>query len=611
MKPLVVWLFLSGLCLAFSLHAESNTEPSWAQVYKQRGGTVKAIWFESRPFIYRDVDGKMKGIEYELVEGFAAFIRKQYNVNLTVQWVEAKSFSDAYTAIGNQTENATFALSAFSITTKRDELVDFSPPYMSDISVLITSDNVPILSNVDALHEILPRLHAVTIRETTYEQELKRLRDDGHLDFKIDYIPSSENIMETIAARDSAFGFIDLPVYMMLFHEDPSIKVKRQNLLPLKREGYAIIYRENGDWRMPLEEYFRQPQFHTELEKIIARYIDLELYHFVERLAEQSSDETIMLLTKEKEIQYRDLLGKADIIVKETRLRKFLFSLTVLTLISLVVILTLYRKRNEQKEKIEAQGKILALKSNELEQRNQHLVALDEEKNNLIRILAHDLRTPINHIQGMAQIMLLERSNLTGEQHMFVEKIVDSSVRVNKMISHLLDIDALENERVKVFLDDVDLSALLQKVVHSFEKQAQQKEIVLGYTSTADKCIVKGEALYLFEVFENLISNAIKFSFPGNPVRVILSQESDFVTVAVKDHGPGLTPDDLQNLFKKYQRLSAKPTSGEPSVGLGLSIVKKYVELMNGTAWCESEPGKGATFFVKFPLVAATTDKDL
>jgi signal transduction histidine kinase len=607
LKSLVVWLLLSGLSLAFSLPSEGNTDPSWAQVYKQRQGVIKAIWFESRPFIYRDTDGKMKGIEYELVEGFAAFIRQEYNVNLKIEWIEGRSFSDTYAAISNKNPSATFGLSAFSITTKRDETVDFSPPYMSDISVLITSDNIPILSNVDALHEILPRLQAVTIRETTYEQELKRLRDDGRLGFTIDYIPSSENIMETIAARDSAFGFIDLPVYMMLFHEDPSIKVKRQNLLPLKREGYAIIYRENGDWRMPLEEYFQQPQFKGELEKIAARYIDLGLYHFVEQLAEQSRDETIMLLTKEKEIQYRDLLGKADIIVKETRMRKFLFSLTVFTLISLVVILTLYRKRNEQKEKIEAQGKVLAMKGNELEQQNQHLRALDEEKNNLIRILAHDLRMPINHIQGMAQIMLLEKSHLTAEQLVFVEKIVDSAVRVNKMISHLLDIDALENERIKVFLDDVELNGLLQKVVNSFEKQAQQKEIELSFDSAVQKCLIKGEALYLFEIFENLISNAIKFSFPGNPVAITISEESGFATVAVKDHGPGLTADDLQNLFKKYQRLSAKPTSGEPSVGLGLSIVKKYVELMSGTVWCESEPGQGATFIVKFPLITQAT----
>lgn len=583
------------------VRADNANDPSWAQVYKQHGGTVTAVWFESRPFIYRDTDGNMKGIEYELLEGFAAFVQREYNVELTIEWREGKSFSDTYAALHDQSQNSTFGVSAFSITAKRNEQVDFSPPYMSDISVLITSDNIPVLSNVDALYALLPKLNAVTIRETTYEQELKRLQNEGRLRFNIDYIPSEENIMLNIAARDSAFGLVDLPVYMMLFHEDPSIKITRQNLLPLKRHGYAIIYRENSDWRMPLEDYFNQPHFKASLKKIIARYIDVGLYEFVEQLAEQSSDETIMLLTKEKEIQYRDLLGKADIIMKETRLSKFLFALTIITLISLVVILSLYRKRNEQKRKIEAQGKILALKSEELEQRNQHLLALDEEKNNLIRILAHDLRAPVNHIQGMAQLVLLERSRLTGDQHMFVEKIVDSSVRVSKMISHLLDIDALENDRVKIFLEKIDITALIKKVVDSFEKQAQQKHTTLAFSASNDAVLVNGDALYLFEIFENLVSNAIKFSPLQSRVDVCVTVDDSSVTIAVKDSGPGLTADDQLLLFKKYQRLSAKPTNGEASVGLGLSIVKQYVELMKGEVWCDSEPGKGAAFFVRFP----------
>ena len=603
MKPSIVWLLIFGFsAIGKPAFAVDPTEPSWAEVYKLRKGSITAQWFESRPFIYRDTDGKMKGIEYELVEGFSKFLKTRYNVDLAVRWKEAASFSHAFNAITEKNSGPTFGLSAFSITQKRDEHVDFSPPYMSDISVLITSENIPAISNASALHALLPHLEAITIKETTYEQELLRLQFEGGLPFQITYIPSKENIMTTIAARDSAFGFIDLPVYMLLFHDDPSIKVRRQNVLPLKREGYAIIYRENADWRMPLEEYFQQPDFQKNLEKIIARYIDLELYHFVERLADQSQDENVMLLTKEKEIQYRDLVGKADIILKETRMRNFLVSLTVVTLVSLVVILTLYRKRNEQKEKIEAQGKTLELKSEELQRQNQHLLELDEEKNNLIRILAHDLRTPINHIQGMAQLMLLEKSSLTGEQHIFVEKIVDSSVRVNKMISHLLDIDALENNRVKIFVDTVDVVALVQKVINSFEKSAQQKQIQILFTTDCVQCFVKGEALYLFEIFENVLSNALKFSYQGNAVAVRIVKKDSNVIISFTDTGPGLTQDDLSNLFKKSQRLSAKPTNGEPSVGLGLSIVKKYVELMSGSVWCESKPAQGATFFIQFPV---------
>lgn len=581
--------------------AQSN--PSWQDVKRNRKGTIRAVWFESTPFIYADAAGKVQGIEYELVEGFRQFLLDRHGISLTIDWEEGQSFSDTYNAVRDG--QATFALSAFSITQKRNQEVDFSPPYMSDISVLITSDNVPIFPDNNSFYEIIPRLTAITIRETTYEQELLRFQNEAHLPFSIKYIPSSQNIMYTIAQADSAFGFIDLPVYMMLFNNNPSIKVKRQNILPIKREGYALAIPERSDWVIPLQEYFSQPDFRSKLEKIISAYVDIDLYHFVEGLAINSDDQAIQLLTKEKEIQYKDLVGKADIIVKETRARNFLIALMGVTLTSLVVIITLYRKRNEQKEKIEAQGKSIELKSRELEQRNQHLVTLDEEKNNLIRILAHDLRTPINHIQGLAQLVLLEKSALSGEQNMMVGKIVDSSVRLNKMITHLLDIDALENNRVKLFLEKIDLCSVLTKVVNSFERQAASKNITLHLQCTNDMSMIEADSLYLFEVFENLISNAIKFSPSGKAVEISLVQNEGNVRAVVKDHGPGMTAEDHLHLFRKYQRLSARPTAGETSVGLGLSIVKKYVELMNGRVWCESELNKGASFIVEFPLSAS------
>lgn len=609
-------LLLVSTCIALIANNAANgqaklTQPSWKTVLNKKKAAIDAVWFESTPFIYTTPEGELKGIEYELIEDFTKFVNEHYGVSINLNWTEAKSFSDAYAAVRGNETFATFSLSAFSITSRRDAEVDFSPPYMSDISVLITSDNVPILSNNEEFYDLIPKLTAITIKETTYEYELLRFKNEGNLPFKIRYIPSSHNIMHSIAAADSAFGFIDLPVYMMLFKNDPAIKVKRQNILPIKREGYAIMIPEGSDWNIPLKAYFEQPDFKSRLENIVSNYIDIDLYHLVEGLAVHSSDHTVMLLTKEKEIQYEELLGKADIITKETRTKNFLIALMGITLTSLVVIIVLYKKRNEQKDQIEAQGKSIALKSQELEQRNAHLISLDEEKNNLIRILAHDLRTPINHIQGLAQLVLLEKKSLTAEQDMMIGKIVDSSVRLNKMITHLLDIDAIENNRITLFIEEVDLAPIVAKVVGSFEKHAQVKGIPLRFIHDAGPYQIRADSLYLFEILENLISNAIKFSPAGKTVEVILSKQGNTMRFTIKDNGPGLTVEDQQNLFKKYQRLSARPTAGEASVGLGLSIVKKYVELMKGTVWCESIAGHGASFIVEFPsLVNATQTID-
>ena len=168
------------------------------------------------------------------------------------------------------------------------------------------------------------------------------------------------------------------------------------------------------------------------------------------------------------------------------------------------------------------------------------------------------------------------------------------------MITNILDIDGLENNRTKVFLEPVSISKLLDQVTKSFEKQAAAKRLELKFSPSKELSIV-GDSLFLTQVFENLISNAIKFSPPGKSIEVFAEeQEGNAFRVIVQDHGQGLTPDDMKFLFKKFSRLSAQPTGGEPSTGLGLSIVKKYVEMMNGKVWCESELGITTRFIVTF-----------
>jgi signal transduction histidine kinase len=594
----LLWMFSVSLLYA---QEPKNQAQSWSEVKNTKRGAITVFWYESRPFIYRSAMG-MEGIEYEILEGFKRHLKQNHNVDLRIVWKEAHSFGDTYNSIRDNQQEGTFGVSAFSITPERDKEVAFTPPYMSDISVLITSKNIPIVQNSDEFNRVFSGLTAVTIKETTYEQDILKLNNQGNLHFAIDYIPSSENILTAIEARDSAFGFIDLPVYMMVFNENPSVEVKRQNFFPVKRKGYAIIFPEESDWAAPLEEYFNSDKFQAGLEPIIGHYIDIGLYHFIEGLAIQPND-LVALLTKEKEIQYKDLVGKSRQIAQETRTRNFLIALVAVIFIFLLVIIILYQKRSQQKRKIETQRQSIALQNEQLAKRNHHLVALDEEKNNLIKILAHDLRTPINHVQGLAQVFLLSNNSLPDDQKLIIQKITDAALRLNKMISNILDIDSVENNRVNIFMDNVSIVPLVHQVVRSFDKQAARKNIDLVLKASSENLVVKGDPLFLIQVFENLISNAIKFSEKGKTVETHMEGKDDKVVIVVRDSGPGLTSEDQQLLFKKFQRLSAKPTDGENSTGLGLSIVKKYVELMGGSVQCRSTLGKGADFIVQFNKV--------
>lgn len=581
--------------IAWAQHRSASN--SWSETKKAKKGTVIAYWHESKPFIFRS-GRQLQGIEYELMENFRKFLKQEYQVALDVQWKEATSFGETFRSISTAKDAGTFGVSAFSITPERRQQVQFTAPYMSDICVLITSNNVPIVQSEEEFQNVFSTLTAVTIKQTTYEHDLLKLREDNNLKFKVHYIPSRENILRTIEKMDNAFGFIDLPVYMMIFSNDPSVKVKRQNIYPKKREGYAIIHPLNSDWSEPMSAFFADEAFKGELEKIISKHIDVELYHFIESLAMES--DPIVLLTKEKEIQTRDLMGKMKQIEKEEQARHILIGLIAISFGLLIIVVILYRKRSQQKLKIETQRANIELTNQQLQRRNEHLVMLDEEKNNLIKILAHDLRTPINHVQGLAQVFLLTNPSLPDSEKAIIQEITDASLRLNKMITNILDIDAIENGRAKFILDDVAFTPIVEQVVKSFEKQAARKSIHLKLSAPVEKVVVKGDPLFIMQIVENLISNAIKFSPNGTVVHINLNRVDNHVQLCVRDAGPGLTAEDHQLLFQKFQRLSARPTGGENSTGLGLSIVKKYVESMGGKVWCESELGKGAAFIVAF-----------
>ena len=548
----------------------------------------------------------MNGIEAEIMAGFTQYLKQKYNLTLTLQWIEAQSFEDTYLTICHERLPGVIGSSAFSITRERQEKVNFTPPYMPDISVLISSKSIPIIQTAEEFDNIFPKLEAITIKGTTYEEDLLKLKKERDIDFRMRYVPSYENIQASIQNADSAFGVIDLPTYMVELNKNAGLTVNRQNILPIKREGLAFISPKASDWTLPLSEYIRTDEFQSNIKKITGKYLDNTVYEFMESLAVNSQDE-IMLLTFEKGIQQRDQEGKSKQILRESIFRNILTAGISIILVFLIIIFLLYKKKNKinkilsnQKQEIEAQRVSIENQNLQLERRNNQLSHLNQEKNNLIKILAHDLRSPINQVQGLAQMLLLENQTLPADHKEIVVRIIDSSVRLNTMIGKILDVDAIESNRLNLQFEPLNLSVLLKRIAESFEKAARKKNITIK-TALVGNPVIQADALYFTEIIENLLSNALKFSNQGKKITVSLSESNTLATLSIQDEGPGLTADDQQKIFQKFQRLSAKPTNGEHSTGLGLSIVKKYTELMNGKVWYESEIGKGTTFFLEFP----------
>ena len=234
-----------------------------------------------------------------------------------------------------------------------------------------------------------------------------------------------------------------------------------------------------------------------------------------------------------------------------------------------------------------------------VETKNRQLETVNNEKNELLGIAAHDLKNPIYNISMLAKVILDEELEKDEIQE-FAEDIVKTSERMLELIKNLLDINAIEQGKIVINIEPTDIAELTFVTVDSYFERANAKQIKLEYINELNNIFVMADRNALLQVLDNLISNAIKYSPFDKNIFISLSNKENKTILSVRDEGPGLDEKDKAKLFGKFARLSPQPTGGEHSTGLGLSIVKRYVESMDATIIVETEIGKGCDFIVEF-----------
>jgi signal transduction histidine kinase len=239
-----------------------------------------------------------------------------------------------------------------------------------------------------------------------------------------------------------------------------------------------------------------------------------------------------------------------------------------------------------------------------LEQRGKQLAEANEFKTQMVGIVSHDLKNPIAAIQGFAELIVDSAPDpFTLEP---AQTILQLSHRMHHLVKDLLDHTALSLGRLELASNPVQFSALVGKIVAEQQALAQAKHQNLEL-QIKGKLWIQGDSKRLEQVVENLLSNAIKFSPTHQPIRIRLQDNpaDGFIYLAIQDQGPGLTEQDRSKLFGLFAQLSARPTGGESSSGMGLAIVKKLVELQHGHISVDSIHGQGSTFTLRFPKVIA------
>lgn len=236
-----------------------------------------------------------------------------------------------------------------------------------------------------------------------------------------------------------------------------------------------------------------------------------------------------------------------------------------------------------------------------VKQQNKKLKYLDSEKTQFLRIAAHDLKNPLSNILGFSKIIKDDKSELNEKEiDEYLGYIIDSSNQMFNIISNLLNTNAIEQGKLDFNMQKTDVNNIIIEIISVYKNNANIKNINVIFDKDTDFLYINADKFFLKQIIDNLLSNALKFSPFGKEIVISSYTKNNFVYISVKDSGPGISEEEQKLLFNKFTKLSAKPTGGESSTGLGLSIVKKLVDSMNGIISCKSEPGKGAEFILRF-----------
>jgi len=275
------------------------------------------------------------------------------------------------------------------------------------------------------------------------------------------------------------------------------------------------------------------------------------------------------------------------------------FAFTLIGLTSVLALMALLKRERNIKELIESLKKSKEELEEKVFDRTKQLQETNQAKDHFLSIVSHDLKVPISGILGMIEIMNLENINRDEQEAEYLNYIKDSGLNMQRLISNLLDINTIEQGLTPLNKGEVDLGTVLSKLTMDFSHQAKSKGIEL--TVNILKEVIQTDQDMLSRILGNLLSNAIKFTHSGGYVQLKTSSMNGKIQFEIIDNGLGIPEEEIPKLFIKSQKLSNRPTGGEDSNGLGLSIVKELTILLGGKISLSSKVGQGTTFTLIVP----------
>jgi signal transduction histidine kinase len=408
-------------------------------------------------------------------------------------------------------------------------------------------------------------------------------------------LDSAEINFTKVIAQSKAQNYAD--VYLPTLMHMARLQVKKQNIasaLFYANEAYTGSLKIKNKMLAQTASHLLG-ELYTSQKKTEEAIRYLEIAHsYQDSILEQSVRGSIQAYVydikleneKNENLLTQKKLDEQKVKVANQQFALILISVVLFSLFVLILIIrraALQRKRNNEI----------------LESKNLELNKLNQEVNGLINTIVHDLKSPLNNMQGLLYLLEGEVAGNEPAQTLIVQgnKVVNQG---QEIVNQLLELRELEQGSKTLEIQKIKLSDLLNNLQQEFAPSAAKKIIEIKITITEAEVSI--DVAMVNRILRNLLSNAIKFSEKGKSLSIKATVENEVACFEVSDNGLGFTKEEMPLVFGKFQKLSARPTAGESSNGLGLATVALVAQKLNATVGLTSEKGKGSTFTVRVPL---------
>lgn len=303
---------------------------------------------------------------------------------------------------------------------------------------------------------------------------------------------------------------------------------------------------------------------------------------------------TYVLAQSETEAEYIEDLSQMRVVVL------LLIAFAFVIMFGLIYVVKSHRELKHQYSIIDKQKNEIAEKNNELAFINDSLEEMNVEKNNVLSVVAHDLKTPLGNIQGLVELVYLNKETLTEEQTKYLDLIKKVVVDGTSMVNNMLDVHKIEGELKEMTLVQTNVFQTIDKVVKLHEPFANTRKVEVKIKYTNADLSINTDAHYMRQIISNLVSNAIKYTKEESKVDISIEENDNSIEILISDEGPGIRDDQMKRLFAGYNPSQNGADEDKTSTGFGLLITRRLIEKLQGKISVSNKPnGGGAVFKVE------------